>query len=173
MLVKPSRAVYVAQGTMRAIRVIEIKKHEPKGLSIALVLAAACFGLAACKARPEATREWQPSDHVQPQQDDPARTPTPAAPEEGGADRAADALFSVSCANCHGRDGRGSGEQRPPAAQMPNFADAAFQAQRTDAQLKAAIQTGRGMMPAFGKQLNEQGIDVLVQRVRRFGKSGQ
>jgi mono/diheme cytochrome c family protein len=160
---------------MRVIRLMETqKKHEPKALAIALILAAAWLSvsLAACKSRPEATREWQPSDHVQPQQDDPARTPAPAAPEEGGADRAADALFSVSCANCHGRDGRGLGEQRPPGAQMPNFADPAFQAQRTDAQLKAAIQTGRGMMPAFGKQLNDQGIDVLVNRVRRFGKTG-
>lgn len=136
------------------------------------VIVALCLSfplLSACSSRVTPTREWQPSDHGQPVDPDPGRTPAAAEPEEGGPERAADALFSVSCANCHGRDGRGRGEQRPPGAQMPDFTDQGFQAQRTDDQLSAAIRDGRGLMPAFGKQLNDQGLAALLGRIRRFG----
>ena len=124
--------------------------------------------LSACSSRVTPQREWLPSDHGQPIDPDPSRTPAAAEPEEGGPERAADALFSVSCASCHGRDGRGRGEQRPPGAQMPDFTDQGFQAQRSDEQLRAVIRDGRGLMPPFSKQLNEQGLSVLLDRVRRF-----
>lgn len=124
--------------------------------------------VAACGSRVTPTREWQASDHGQPAQDDPLRTPTPAAPEEGGTERAADALFNVSCASCHGRDGRGQGSGRPPGASVPDFTQTAFQTQRSDAQLAEVIRNGRGLMPPFGKQVNDQGIAALVARVRRF-----
>jgi mono/diheme cytochrome c family protein len=127
--------------------------------------------LAACESRVTPTREWQASDHGQPAQADPLRTPTPAAPEEGGTERAADALFNVSCASCHGRDGRGQGPGRPPGATVPDFTPTAFQAQRSDEQLAEVIRTGRGLMPPFGKQVNEQGISALVARVRRFASA--
>ena len=127
------------------------------------------LGLIACESRPTPTREWQPSDHGQPAQADPARTPTPAAPEEGGSGRAAEALFNVSCASCHGRDGRGQGPGRPPGAQVPDFTLPDYQAQRTDEQLGEVIRNGRGLMPPFGKQVNEQGIAALVAHIRRFG----
>lgn len=52
---------------------------------------------------------------------------------------------------------------------MPDFTSPDFQKQRTDAQLLAVIRDGRGMMPPFGKQLNEQGLSALVQHVRRYG----
>ena len=126
------------------------------------------IALTACEHRVTPTREWQPSDHGQPVQADPLRTPTPVAPEEGGTDRAAEALFNVSCASCHGRDGRGQGDRRPPGAQFPDFTDPAFQAQRSDAQLSEVIRTGRGLMPPFGKQVNDQGLSALVARIRRF-----
>ena len=79
-----------------------------------------------------------------------------------GTERAAEALFNVSCASCHGRDGRGQGERRPPGAAVPDFTQAAFQAQRSDAQLGEVIRTGRGLMPAFGKQniLTAEQIDA-------------
>jgi mono/diheme cytochrome c family protein len=129
--------------------------------------------LGACEERVAPTREWQASDHSQPAQADPLRTPTPSAPEEGGTERAADALFNVSCASCHGRDGRGQGERRPPGVTVPDFTLAAFQTQRSDEQLGEVIRTGRGLMPAFGKQVNEQGIAVLVARIRRFAAPAQ
>lgn len=52
---------------------------------------------------------------------------------------------------------------------MPNFATAAFQSGRTDAQLIAAMKEGKGMMPSFAKQLNESGFASLVQLIRSFG----
>jgi mono/diheme cytochrome c family protein len=130
-----------------------------------VLLLAAC---AACSSRAP-LREWRAEDHGQPSQADPARTPTDVEPEQGGPERAVDALYNVSCASCHGRDGRGQGVSKPPGAQMPDFSAEAFQTQRTDVQLLDAIRNGRGMMPAFGRQVNEQGLSALVGRVRRFG----
>jgi mono/diheme cytochrome c family protein len=124
--------------------------------------------LVACNGRGEPLREWRPEDHGQPAQQDPSRASEPAEPEQGGVDRAADALFNVSCAGCHGRDGAGQGPARPPGAQLPDFTSAQFQAQRSDAQLMQVIREGRGLMPPFGKQVNEQGLSALVARVRRF-----
>ena len=130
----------------------------------------ACALLAACDSRKAPTREWQPSDHGQPAQDDPSRMAAPAEPEEGGPERAAAALFNVSCAGCHGRDGKGLGAQRPPGGQLPDFTPRAFHAQRSDAQLADVIRHGRGLMPPFGKQVNDQGIAALVSYVRKFGE---
>jgi mono/diheme cytochrome c family protein len=130
--------------------------------------------LLACDSRVSPQREWRPSDHGQPAEVDPSRVPQAAATtEEGGVDRAAAALWNVSCASCHGRDGRGQGPSKPPVAQIPDFTLADFQKQRTDAQLLAVIREGRGMMPPFGKQLNDQGLTALVQHVRKFGATAE
>ncbi len=130
--------------------------------------------LLACDSRVTPQREWRPDDHGEPQQVDPSRVPQ-AAPsnEEGGVERAAAALWNVSCSSCHGKDGRGQGAGRPPGAPIPDFTSPDFQKQRTDAQLLAVIRDGRGLMPPFGKQLNEQGIAALVTHVRRYGGGGQ
>jgi mono/diheme cytochrome c family protein len=132
-----------------------------------VVVSVWCVWLSACEGRATPQREWRPDDHGQPQQVDPSRD-APVEPEQGGVERAADALYAVSCASCHGRDGRGQGEARPPGAQLPDFTSKAFQQQRTDSELKQVIRDGRGMMPAFGKQMNEQGQAALVARIRRF-----
>jgi mono/diheme cytochrome c family protein len=89
-------------------------------------------------------------------------------PEQGGESRAAEALWTVSCAGCHGRDGKGQGPQRPPGAQPPDFTSAEFQQQRSDAQLVQVITAGKGMMPPFGKQVNPQGIAALIGHIRAF-----
>jgi mono/diheme cytochrome c family protein len=139
----------------------------PRTIWLISVCAMLCAG---CDRRVEPRREWRPEDHAQPAEVDPARTAAPVEAEEGGVDRAADALYTVSCAGCHGRDGRGQGEQRPPGAQMPDFTAQEFQGKRKDAELAAVIRDGRGMMPGFGKQLNAQGLEALVAKVRRFAK---
>jgi hypothetical protein len=51
---------------------------------------------------------------------------------------------------------------------MPDFTSAEYQKQRSDAELVTVIQQGRGMMPAFSKQMNEQGVRALVGHIRRF-----
>jgi mono/diheme cytochrome c family protein len=136
-----------------------------------LITMCAAVMLLACDSRVTPQREWLPSDHVQPAEVDPARVPQSAAPanEQGGVERAAAALWNVSCASCHGRDGRGNGPGKPPVAQIPDFTSADFQKSQTDAQILTVIREGRGMMPPFGKQLNDQGLSALLQHVRKFG----
>jgi hypothetical protein len=41
-----------------------------------------------------------------------------------------------------------------------------WQTQRSDAQLTEAITKGRGMMPAFGNEITEAGVSVLVGHIR-------
>jgi mono/diheme cytochrome c family protein len=137
------------------------------GLGLTLLLA-----VGACGGGEAPSREWTPADHGQPSADD-MRSPEPEATPPGAAEdpnaRAARALWNATCASCHGRDGRGQGSAPPPGARMPDFATAEWQGSRSDAQLGQVIREGRGMMPAFGKQVNEQGIAALVQHIRSFG----
>jgi len=49
-----------------------------------------------------------------------------------------------------------------------NFCDAAFQASRSDEQLKQVIRQGKGAMPAFGNLFSEDELKGLVLEVRRF-----
>src|SRR6478752_5158232 len=77
-------------------------------------------------------------------------------------------LFDSVCATCHGRDGRGG---VPSAEGLPaprNFCDAAFQASRSDAELKEAIRAGKGPMPPFGRLLDEAQLSLLVSHIRGF-----
>jgi len=137
-------------------------------LWLVLALGSAC-------GDPAPKREWTAADHTHPERADPDRVPDqPEAQEsdEQALARAAAALWNASCASCHGRDGRGQGPARPPGAQMPDFTAADYQASRSDTQLVQAIRDGRGMMPGFGKQLNEHGLRALTDHVRRLGAGG-
>jgi mono/diheme cytochrome c family protein len=127
--------------------------------------------LSACGAEPAPLREWRPDDHGEPSQlagqaeaESPSAAAQPDAP--GGQARAAEALFNVSCASCHGRDGKGGGPGMPPGAQVPDFSAPEFQASRTDEALAQVIRDGRGMMPPFGKQVTAEGLTVLVAHLR-------
>lgn len=141
----------------------------PKQFSL-LLLSVFC----ACN-EPAPKREWTPADHGQTEQGALAtQEPNEAAQSaEDATARAARALWIATCASCHGRDGRGDGEARPPGAQLPDFATPAFQQGRSDSQLAQVIRDGRGMMPAFGKRVNDQGIAVLVQHIRTFDPTAQ
>lgn len=148
-------------------------------LALRITSATLVFLLAACAADPPIEREWTPEDHGHPKSADPSRSPAaqapaPAAesPEQAQA-RAARALFNVSCATCHGRDGRGGGPARPPGAQMPNLADAALLAKRSDAELTQVIAEGRGLMPGFADKIRPEGIQVLVRYVRALAPVAQ
>lgn len=129
----------------------------------------ACFALLlACGSKRE-LREWQPSDHQPP----PAVAPEGQGEgaEEGDPNvRAAAALWGMRCATCHGNEGRGDGTGRPPGAAMPDLTQAAYHSSRSDEQIHAVIKNGRGMMPAFGDQLSDLGIDALVKHVRSLAR---
>jgi mono/diheme cytochrome c family protein len=157
MLVKDKPGVYAA-------RPRSMRKRKSFWLLIPL-------GLLGC-GEPAPKREWTPSDHGQPLQAPPQRDPSAAeVSDEDATARAARALFIATCAGCHGRDGIGDGEARPPGAQLPDFSSAAFQRSRSDQQLAQMIRDGRGMMPGFGKRVNDQGIAVLVQYIRSLAAS--
>jgi mono/diheme cytochrome c family protein len=77
-------------------------------------------------------------------------------------------LFDSTCAICHGRDGRGgvpAAEGLPPPR---NFCDPAFQASRSDADLKHVIRDGKGQMPAFGPLFDDEQLSLMVAYVRGF-----
>lgn len=77
-------------------------------------------------------------------------------------------LYDSSCAVCHGRDGRGgvpAAEGLPPPQ---NFRDAAFQASRTDDELKRAIREGKGRMPPFAPLFDDGQLTLLVAYIRGF-----
>jgi mono/diheme cytochrome c family protein len=138
-------------------------------LALAVCVSSAC-------GEPAPKREWTPADHGQPalSGDDraPALDPSAQAAEtsENSTARAAQALFIATCAGCHGRDGRGQGEARPPGAQLPDFASDTWQRSRSDSQLAQMIRDGRGMMPAFKKRISDEGVAVLVQHIRKLGE---
>lgn len=141
--------------------------HRHRSCAAVLLLSVPLL-LAGCGSKRE-LREWQPSDHQPP----PAVTPEGQgeAVEDGDPNaRAAAALWGMRCASCHGASGRGDGAAKPPGAALPDLTQAAYQSSRSDAQLHAAIKNGRGMMPAFGDQLSDLGIDALVKHVRALGR---
>jgi len=75
------------------------------------------------------------------------------------------------CAPCHGATGRGDGPAAVALTPRPaSFAEASFQASRTDEQLIAAIADGKPPMPTFGKQLSTSQIRALVAYIRELGK---
>lgn len=124
------------------------------------------LAIVGCNQRAE-LREWRPDDHQPPPSEAPEGQ---GAGEETGdpTARAAAALWSMRCARCHGEQGRGDGNERPPGAQLPDFSAAAFHGNRSDAQLFETISTGRNLMPGFGKELTKEGIEALVGHVRRL-----
>jgi mono/diheme cytochrome c family protein len=79
-------------------------------------------------------------------------------------------LYVSVCSKCHGSDGRGG---VPAAEGLPaptNFTDRAFQASRSDAQLRQAIKQGKGPMPPFGALFDDTQMANLVLYVRSFEK---
>ena len=77
-------------------------------------------------------------------------------------------LFDSVCAQCHGRDGRGGVPAMEGQPAPRNFCDAAFQASRSDAELKQAIRAGKGPMPQFGALFDDGQLTVLVAYIRGF-----
>ena len=87
---------------------------------------------------------------------------------QGDSHAEAKQLFDSICAKCHGSDGKGgvpAAEGQPPPR---NFCDAAFQASRTDEELKQVIKGGKGPMPPFGALFDDQQLTLLVAYIRSF-----
>jgi mono/diheme cytochrome c family protein len=85
---------------------------------------------------------------------------------EQAAERA-EHTFNTVCARCHGADGKGG--VAPEGVNAPrNFRDGAFQATRTDEQLKQAIRAGKGAMPGYGNLFSDLDLEGLVRKIRSF-----
>jgi mono/diheme cytochrome c family protein len=83
------------------------------------------------------------------------------------ATEAAEQTFRTLCGRCHGADGKGG--VAPEGVNAPrNFCDSAFQAGRTDEQLKQAIVRGKGAMPGFGNLFSDADLQGLVRKIRSF-----
>lgn len=82
------------------------------------------------------------------------------------------ALFAASCARCHGPNGGGGLPVSDGGPSPRNFHDAAFQASRTDEQIKNTIVQGKGgYMPPFGNAFDDGQLRALVAQVRKFGET--
>jgi mono/diheme cytochrome c family protein len=78
----------------------------------------------------------------------------------------APALFAQACAKCHAADGTGG---LPTVVNGPRPIDltaADWQGARSDAEVVAAIRTGRGAMPPFEGVLTAEQIDALGTYVK-------
>jgi mono/diheme cytochrome c family protein len=85
-----------------------------------------------------------------------------ALPPMAAADAAAD--YKAKCAACHGADGMGK-----PAMGTKDFGSADIQ-KMSDADLTAAITSGKGKMPAYKGKLTDAQISDLVKYIRSFKK---
>jgi mono/diheme cytochrome c family protein len=79
------------------------------------------------------------------------------------------ALYSKSCASCHGKDGRGK-TFKGRLTHARDLTNAAWQADVTDERLFNSINNGKGKMLAFGKKYSESDINALVAYVRHLEK---
>jgi mono/diheme cytochrome c family protein len=80
----------------------------------------------------------------------------------------AKATFDAQCAKCHGRDGRAH-TTRGRLSHARDMTNAAWQNEVSDERLFNSITKGKGKnMPAYGKKLSEDQIDVLVRYVRQL-----
>lgn len=80
-------------------------------------------------------------------------------------------IFANMCASCHGSEGKGDGVAAAAFDPRPtNFADAEYQASKTDDEVAQAISEGKGLMPGFGQQLSAEEIQSLVAYIRELGQ---
>ena len=125
-------------------------------LSIVLMLAALTG--AACGMK-EA-----PGTHSTPANQNAAGATTPTSAPAGG--EGAALYHSLSCAACHGADGKGNATMKD----IPNFTDAAWQKKATDAEMTTVIQNGKPPMPPYKSRLTDEQIKSLVSYIRSLAK---
>ncbi|HXL80280.1 MAG TPA: cytochrome c [Pyrinomonadaceae bacterium] len=78
-------------------------------------------------------------------------------------------LYEKQCASCHGKDGRAK-TIKGKFKHARNLTDAEWQEKVSDERIFNSITNGKEKMPAFGKKLSQEQIEVLVTYVRAFKK---
>jgi len=77
-------------------------------------------------------------------------------------------VYSGKCGGCHGQDGKGSARLKERG--IPDFTDAGWQKNHTDAQIRESIENGKGrIMQAWKDKLAPEDITELVAKIRSFG----
>jgi cytochrome c6 len=84
------------------------------------------------------------------------------------ADEKSAALYKQKCVTCHGADGKGD-TPAGKAMKAGSFADPEV-AKMSDDDFAAAIEKGKGKMPAYGKSLKPEEIKALVAYIRTLAK---
>ncbi len=79
------------------------------------------------------------------------------------------AIYSASCARCHGPDGRGDPELKKAMPLLRDLSDPEVRA-RSNEEWERVIMAGRNQMPAFGGALSIPKVQALTGYVRRLGK---
>ena len=132
-------------------------------LSIALMLAA-LMGTACGTHEAHGTHATANQNAAAPANTNAASAPTATSATAGG--EGAALYQSLSCAACHGADGKGNATMKD----IPNFADAAWQKKATDAEMIAVIQNGKPPMPAYKGRLTDEQLKALVGYIRSLAK---
>ena len=133
-------------------------------LSIVLMLAALAGAACGMKEAPGTHSTTANQNAAAPANTNAAGATTAASAPAGG--EAAALYQSLSCAACHGADGKGNATMKD----IPNFADAAWQKKATDAEMIAVIQNGKPPMPAYRGRLTDEQLKALVSHIRSLAK---
>lgn len=101
-----------------------------------------------------------------------ARNPVPPTPESIAAGKQ---VFSKNCVDCHGRAGKGDGENAPEGSKPSDFTDAKWDNGSTDEEILAVIRKGVGPkydMDGFRDALSEKDIWNVINYIRSIGPAG-
>jgi mono/diheme cytochrome c family protein len=94
----------------------------------------------------------------------------PVSPSESAL-KAAKAIYTVECAECHGELGKGDGPEAMMHSPAPaDLTDAGHMNAITDGEIFYQISEGRKPMPSFKKRLTEEERWGLVLLVRSFAR---
>lgn len=85
-------------------------------------------------------------------------------------DKKTERTWKAKCASCHGAEGKGDTDQGAKFG-LKDYSKADWQASKTDAQIKAAIETGvPDKMDGYKEKLDAEQIDKLVAHIRSLKK---
>ncbi len=144
----------------------------PRALKLVFVaLTGGALALVVSGCSSHALREWQPSDHDEPSENQGAMgEPMPAPSSSADARSLVEMTWQRQCSLCHGLEGRGNGPNAP-MTHPPDLTDPKLQASASDEDLAQLIRKGRNRMPGFN--LPQPLIQALVERIRIFGRKPQ
>jgi len=93
-----------------------------------------------------------------------------AGPARAESDKKTERTWKAKCASCHGAEGKGDTDQGAKL-KVEDYTKAAWQASKTDDQIKTAIETGVvDKMDPYKDKVDAEQIVKLVAHIRSFKK---